>query len=93
MSQTIAKQWAEHWSKRGPECPEKTVAKEYLDSKTREGMLSRQCGELAAALRQCEQQLVLVSHLWRGADHFEHAQLCSDIAYQARLVLQKWEEL
>lgn len=67
--------------------------REIREHETRERMLSSQCGELATALRACEQQLVLVSHLWRGADHFEHAQLCSDIAYQARLVLQKWEEL
>ena len=66
---------------------------EASDYETRERMLSSQCGELAVSLRACEKQLVTCAHAYRAADNFEESQRCSDIAFTARLVLQKWEEL
>ena len=65
----------------------------FVDLQTRERMLSGQCGELAVALRACEKQLVAFAHAYRAADNFDEAQRCSDIAFTARLVLKKWEEL
>ena len=56
-------------------------------------MLSSQCGELSVSLRACEKQLVTCAHAYRAADNFEESQRCSDIAFTARLVLQKWEAL
>ena len=66
---------------------------ELSDIATQKTMLVGQCAELVTSLRSCEKQLVTCAHAYRAADNFDEAQRCSDIAFTARLILQKWEEL
>lgn len=65
----------------------------FKDLQTREAMLSGTCGEFAVALRECEKQLISCAHAYRRVSNFDESQRCSDIAFRARLVLKKWEEL
>lgn len=69
------------------------LQEELSDMATQKTMFLRQCGKLATSLRACEKQLVTCAHAYRAEDNFDEAQRCSDIAFTARLVLQKWEEL
>lgn len=68
------------------------LVKAELDLRERERMLSRQIGEFATSLRQCEKQLVSCAHAYRRVSNFDESQRCSGIVFQARLVLKKWEE-
>ena len=68
------------------------LQEELSDMATQKTMLVGMVAELATSLRSCEKQLVVCAHAYRAADNFEESQRCSDIAFTARLILQKWEE-
>ena len=63
---------------------------ETSDYETRERMLSGQCEELAATLNACAKHLIRCHDSYRRANNLYEAQLCSDFAMQAQLVLKKW---